>query len=226
MTVLRDLVVDRGPVWTVTLDRPTRANALSAGLVEALHETLAEAEVARPLALVLRGNRRHFAAGFDLTGLDRETDATLAQRFLRIGLVLERLATAPYLTVAVADGAAIGAGADLVVACDARLVAPGVTLRFPGSQFGVVLGTARRALLEATVSQGSGDLVTGTPDQLDDLLAEWVGWTAEQRAGVLADRPPHDVDADLAALARSVAVPGLRDRLAAYADRTLVKEIA
>jgi enoyl-CoA hydratase/carnithine racemase len=214
------LLVDRGPVWTVTLDRPARANALSAELVEALHTVLDEAEVVRPDALVLRGNARHFAAGFDLAGIDLETDTTLAHRFLRIGLLLERLATAPYLTVAVADGTAVGAGADLVLACDARLVAPGVTLRFPGSQFGVVLGAARRALLEDYAA-----LVTGTPDQLDDLLAEWLGWSSKVRARVLADRPDHDLDAELAALARSVAVPGLRDRLAAYADRTLVKAL-
>jgi enoyl-CoA hydratase len=221
MTLPASLQVDRDAVWTVTLDRPERANALSPELVEALHAVLDEADVVRPAALVLRGNQRHFAAGFDLTGLDLETDATLAHRFLRIGLLLERLATAPYLTVAVADGAAIGAGADLVLACDARLVAASVTLRFPGSRFGVVLGATRRALLEDYAS-----LATGTPDQLDDLLAEWLGWSASVRAGVLADRPEHDIDAELAALARSVAVPGLRDRIAAYADLTLVKEPA
>jgi enoyl-CoA hydratase len=134
---------------------------------------------------------------------------------------LERLATAPYLTVAVAEGAAVGAGADLVAACDARLVAPDVTLRFPGSQFGVALGASRRARLEDYAG-----LVTGSPDQLDQLLSEWRSWTPSVRARVLADRPAHDVDVELAALARSVAAPGLRDRIAAYADRTLVKEPA
>lgn len=213
------VLVDRGPVWSVTLARPERANALSADLVEALHAVLDEADLARPVALVLRGNARHFAAGFDLAGLDLESDATLAHRFLRIGLLLERLTTAPFLTVAVADGAAIGAGADLVLACDARLVAPGVTLRFPGSRFGVVLGATRRALLETWAG-----LTTGTPDQLDDLLAEWLGWSDSVRARVLADRPDHDADAELAALARSVAVPGLRDRIAAYATPALSKE--
>ena len=57
-------------------------------------------------------------------------------------------------------------------------------------------------------------------------MAEWLGWSSTARARVLADRPEHDADAELAALARSVAVPGLRDRLAAYADRTFVKESA
>jgi len=221
MSIRPPLVVDRGTVWTVTLDRPERANALSPDLVEALHGVLDEAAAADPLALVLRGNARHFAAGFDLTALELETDATLAHRFLRIGLLLERLSAAPYLTVAVADGAAVGAGADLVLACDARLVATEVTLRFPGSAFGVVLGATRRRMLEDYDS-----LVTGTPGQLAELLTEWVGWPADRRAVVLADRPHHDTDAELAALARSVATPGLRDRIAAYAGRTLVKESA
>lgn len=177
------LVVDRGSVWTLTLDRPHRANALSAELVEALHAALDEADRAAPEALVLRGNARHFAAGFDLGGLEVETDASLAYRFLRIGLLLERLIAAPYPTTAVVEGAAVGAGADLVLACAHRDVAPSVELRFPGSEFGVVLGAHRRAELE-----------TGLP---------------------------HDPDAALAALARSVAVPGLHARLTAYAERTL-----
>jgi enoyl-CoA hydratase/carnithine racemase len=202
------LIVDRGSVWTVTLNRPERANALSADLVEALHGVLDEAAATPPRALVLRGNARHFAAGFDLGGLDEETDASLALRFLRIGLLLERLLAAPYPTVALAEGAAVGAGADLVLACDHRLVDPAVTLRFPGSAFGVVLGATRRAALGA-------HLVTGSPTTLEEVL----------RSARVA-RPPHDADAELAALARSVAVPGLRERMAAYAAPALEKEPA
>lgn len=201
------ITVDRGPVWTVTLDRPERANALSADLVEALHGALDEADRYGPRTLVLRGNRRHFAAGFDLGGLDRETDATLAWRFLRIGALLERLLAAPYTTVAVAEGAAVGAGADLVLACDHRLVAHGVTLRFPGSAFGVALGSVRRAEL------GSPDaFVTGTPVESAHMTLSSDGDST---------RIPHDSAAEWAALARSVAEPGLHQRLTAYAGRTL-----
>ncbi|MEO9326189.1 enoyl-CoA hydratase/isomerase family protein [Nocardioides sp. C4-1] len=202
------ITVDRGPVWTLTLDRADRANALSDEMVAALHHALDEVDDARPAVLVLRGNDRHFAAGFDLGGLADETDASLALRFLRIGTLLQRLIALPCVTVAVAEGAAVGAGADLVLACDHRLVASSVTLRFPGSAFGVALGTVRRAEL--------GDaLVTGSPAGLSAALA--------------APRPPravHDADAEIAALARSVAVPGLHDRLTAFASTTLTKEPA
>ncbi|MCF6377922.1 enoyl-CoA hydratase/isomerase family protein [Nocardioides KLBMP 9356] len=197
------IIVDRGSTWALTLDRPERANALSAHLVESLHGVLDEADAAGPDALVLRGNPRHFAAGFDLGGLAAETDATLALRFLRIGDLLERLIAAPYVTAAVVDGAAVGAGADLVLACDHRLVDPSVTLRFPGSSFGVALGGVRRAEL-------GGRLTTGVPSDLAVALA-----------GPRPDRPQHDSDAEVSALARSVSLPGLHARLTTYADQTM-----
>jgi enoyl-CoA hydratase/carnithine racemase len=228
------LVVARGPVWTVTLDRPGRANALSAAVVEQLHAVLDEAALARPDALVLRGNERHFASGLDLTGLHDETDASLAHRFLRIGLLLEKISAAPYLTVAVVEGAAVGAGADLVAACDHRLAAPTATFRFPGSRFGVVLGTRRLAALTGTVSLASGHtvpadeaggLVTGCPQELDRIVGHWSMTAPVARPSLLAAaRPPHDLDAAFAALARSVSVPGLRDRVAEHAERTFRKE--
>jgi len=203
------LLLDRGAVWTVTLDRPARANALSAGLVDDLHDLLDQAVAAQPDALVLRGNDRHFSAGFDLTGLDEETDATLSHRFLRIGLLLERLAAAPLPTVAVVEGAAVGAGADLVTHCDHRLVGPSVRLRFPGSAFGVRLGAERRREL-------GGSVVTGRPADLPAVLG----------SAALPHRPAHDPDRALADLARSVGVPGLHARLTAYAATTRTKEPA
>jgi hypothetical protein len=95
-----------------------------------------------------------------------------------------------------------------VLACDHRLVDPSVTLRFPGSAFGVVLGARRRSEL-------GPHQVTGVPSSFDAAL----------RAAPPV-RPVHDADAELADLARSAAVPGLRDRIAAYAGLTLEKEIA
>ena len=62
------------------------------------------------------------------------------------------------------------------------------------------------------------------PEELEDLLADWVAMPGPDRAALLARRPALDRDSELAALARSVAVPGLRHRLAAYAATVLTKE--
>ncbi|MEU6559068.1 enoyl-CoA hydratase/isomerase family protein [Nocardia nova] len=225
------LAVRRDAVWRVRFDRPEAANALSPALVEALHDVLDEAAVIHPEVLVLEGNRRHFAAGFDLAGLSRESDASLAHRFLRIGLLLERLATAPYPTVAVVEGSAVGAGADLVAACDHRLAGPDARFAFPGARFGVILGAARlRAVADPAIFLGgatvpaaaAGGLVTGTPDALPGILDAWAHIDPATRPALLAEsRPVHDADAALAALTRSVAAPGLHDRLIAYRRHVL-----
>lgn len=223
--------------WTVRLARPARANALSVELVEALHRVLDEAEAAAPTALVLRGNDRHFAAGFDLADLAAESDASLAYRFLRIGLLLERLAEAPFLTLAVVEGAAVGAGADLAAACDHRIGTDRASFRFPGAAFGVVLGTQRLAAVAGThqallgsrtvsaaEAERIGLLTRLEPDPdaaVGEIVHAWRATAPIARAGLLTQSRHHRPDTALAALARSVAVPGLRDRIQYFArDRS------
>jgi hypothetical protein len=108
---------------------------------------------------------------------------------------------------------------------------PPPTFRFPGARFG---GTARLAALTGglALSGGrtmlptdTGTLVTGTPDDLDQILLEWSATAPSARTLLLAAaRPEQDTDRGLAALARSVAAPGLRDRLADYVGLTFAKE--
>ncbi|CUR60801.1 putative Enoyl-CoA hydratase/isomerase [metagenome] len=224
---------DDGSLRRVRLNRPERANALSPELVESLHAALDEAERDRVRGVVLEGSARHFCAGFDLGRLAEESDATLAHRFLRIGLLLERLASAPYVTLAVVTGSAVGAGADLAAACDHRLGTPEASFRFPGAGFGVVLGTARLASLvgpdlalelvagrrlDGEQAAGAGLLSLCTPqDRLDGELGR-IGALMDRvhpvsaPALLRATRPALD-DGPLAALARSVAIPGLHHRL-------------
>jgi len=60
-----DLNVDcAGKVWTLTLNRPDKRNALSADLVEALIAAVQAAEKAQADLLILRGEGRNFSAGF------------------------------------------------------------------------------------------------------------------------------------------------------------------
>ncbi|MFT4084857.1 MAG: enoyl-CoA hydratase/isomerase family protein [Nocardioides sp.] len=227
------LAVRGGAAWELVLDRPESANALDEELVEALLAALDEASAAGAAAIVLRGNPRHFAAGFDLGGLAEETDAGLALRLLRIGVLLERLRTGPWLTVALVEGTAVGAGADLALACDHRIGTRAAGFAFPGARFGLVLGTARlaglagadRALdgsrpLDAERAAAAGLLteLTDRPEQAAAAVLErWSATAPVARTALLRQSRQHDTDGELAALARSVAVPGLRSRILAYA---------
>ena len=211
------LLTDRGTgVATLTLNRPERSNALSSSLVEALiegvHTAMTDGNVH---TLVLRGQGRHFCTGLDLSDLDHTSDAELLWRLVRIETLLAAVWHAPKRTVAVAQGRTWGAGADLFAACEQRVVLPGATLRFPGAQFGIVLGTRRLALrmggdaARALLTQG-GELSTAQALACGLAThAEEPGWATPQ------------VDADTGAALRAAtraARSGLVARVRRYVD--------
>jgi len=222
-------------VTTLTLQRPERGNALGPDLVEALISA-AEAAMADPAVhtLVLRGDGRHFCTGLDLTDLATLSDGDLLLRLVRIETLLALLWHAPIRTVALAHGRTWGAGADLFAACEQRLVHPDTTLRFPGAQFGIVLGTrrlaerigvdaARALVLEGGELDAPEALALGLATQLGDTAAELAAPrpdAATARAIRSATRTDRR-DADLAALVRSAARPGLQMRITAYRARLL-----
>jgi enoyl-CoA hydratase len=223
-------------VATAWLDRPERGNALSAGAVDRLAAGVAAA-IADPAVhtLVIRGRGKHFCTGFDLSDLEAETDATLRARFIALEMLLQAVWHAPVRTVAFATGRAWGAGADLFASCDVRACTPEASFRFPGSAFGIVLGTRRLAELvgwdnarplvsEGATVDGAGalaamlatDLVEGDPEA---WLARRCAPPAADRATLAAireaARPDHRA-ADLASLDRSASRPGLVRRIDEY----------
>ena len=239
------LAVDWGDdgVCRVTLARPGAGNALSPDLVAALDAVVDEGAARRPRLMVLRGEGRHFCTGFDLSRLDEESDETLLARFCRIELMLQAVHRAPFPTLAVAHGRTVGAGADLFAACTHRLAAPGSQFAFPGAAgFGLVLGT-RRLVQRVGAERARRWVGTGAGIGFDEALASGLATGAladpsgagdiarclaaePNRAGgnpflesaLAAADPVHD-HADLALLVRSAAVPGLRERIAAYIER-------
>ncbi len=112
-----------GPLLTLTLSDPARANPLSAELVEALTCALA-ASAADPglRAVVLTGAGKHFSAGADLAALERmaaggDVAANEADS-RRFEALYAALLGHPRLTVAAVRGAAIAGGCGLATACD------------------------------------------------------------------------------------------------------------
>jgi enoyl-CoA hydratase len=176
-----------GPITTATLVSPDSANALDAAMVEALHGIVDRATEDGTRVLVIEAEGRAFCAGLGLAGLIAETDASMLLRLVRIELLLEKLWYGPLLSVAIVRGAAAGAGADLVMATTVRHATAAASLRFPGSEFGAVLGVRR--LAECTNSAFAAEAAaTGRAIRAEE--AERVGiWKRldEDRPGVGTD---------------------------------------
>ncbi|MCY4294981.1 MAG: enoyl-CoA hydratase-related protein [Acidimicrobiaceae bacterium] len=108
-------VETEGRVARVTLNDPDKRNAITQAINDELVAALDELESDPGIgALVVTGAGRAFCAGADLSDLlaARETGITgIYEGFLRV-------AHSPLATVAAVNGAAVGAGMNLVLACD------------------------------------------------------------------------------------------------------------
>ncbi|MGY6273278.1 enoyl-CoA hydratase/isomerase family protein [Achromobacter denitrificans] len=234
------LRVDRqGARRVFTLARPGKMNALSAELVEALIAALDEAEADGAALIVLKGEGKNFSAGFDFGDWQAQSEGDLLLRFVRIEMLLQRLAASPCLTLGLAHGRNFGAGVDLFGACKWRVGAPDATFRMPGLKFGLVLGTRRfaalvgaeraRAILEQAATFGADEALR---DGFASRLAaphEWpdIERQAQEAASALACASRAQLyaalsqeapDTDLARLVRSAAQPGLKARVAEYLE--------
>jgi enoyl-CoA hydratase len=116
-------------LWTVTIDRPEKANSLTGAMLGDLVEIAQSAKDAR--ALILTGKGRVFSAGADLD----EARAGLATSPLWEQLS-GAIATLPGLTVAALNGTLAGGANGMALACDLRIAVPGTKVFYPVMKLG------------------------------------------------------------------------------------------
>jgi len=116
-------VDDLEAVRTITLDRPGSRNGLTLEVCRALRAAI-EGTSAR--AIVVTGAGGAFCSGLDLKNAMRRGFVPGSQlaRDMREAFhgVIHGLVAAPCPTIAAIDGAAVGFGCDLALACDLRVV--------------------------------------------------------------------------------------------------------
>ena len=201
-----------GAVLTVTLDRPDRLNAQTPDTWTAL------AAIGRELdpdvrVVVLRGAGRAFSAGLDRSLFDPSPGvrgglgelgrlpAEEAQERIRGYQAGFRWLRAPgIVSVAAVQGHAIGAGAQLALACDLRVLAEDAQLRLPETTLGLVPDlTGTSTLVEAV----------GYSRALELCLTGRAVGAAEARAVGLATAvvPVAELDAAVADLVAALTAP-------------------
>ncbi|MBL6595850.1 MAG: enoyl-CoA hydratase/isomerase family protein [Candidatus Puniceispirillum sp.] len=232
------IIEHKGGVTSLKMNRPDRLNAVNADLIEGLLDGLDEAVTRGASLVVLTGVGRAFSAGFDLSGLDQQSDAELLYRFVRVEELLQTIYRLPIASAALVQGRCFGAAADIVASCRHRVATPDSSFRMPGLQFGIVLGTRRLArligddaaldLLETsrifTADEAAAcGFVTDVmpidhwPDHLEKLAKDAADLKADAKAALLAaTRDDTCLDHDLATLVRSAAKPGLVARIQAF----------
>jgi enoyl-CoA hydratase/carnithine racemase len=134
-------------VLRITLNRPTKKNALTGAMYQTLVAALTEAEADAAIRVVLvSGGPAAFSAGNDLSDfLAAGRDLTPATAFIAA------LSQATKPMVAAVNGVAVGIGATMLLHCDLVYVGRNASLAFPFLNLALVPECGSTLLLPAAV---------------------------------------------------------------------------
>ena len=147
------LLKREGDMWTVTLNRPDKANALTEQMLDALAGIARQAH-GSARALILTGAGSVFSAGADLEA---------ARAGLATSPLWEALSGAiarfEGLSVAALNGTAAGGALGMVLACDLRIAVPTVRIFYPVVSLGFLPQPSDPGRLAALVGPARAKLI-------------------------------------------------------------------
>jgi len=173
-----------GPIHRLTLNVPSRRNALTPGLARELAQGIEQIEeVGEARVILLSGAGGHFCAGLDLHWL-RSLGATPSVTDLQHGLsdfqsAVIAIVRSPLPVLAVVQGTAAGFGFDLALACDMRLAGSSATFTSAFARIGLVPDGGSTFTLPRLVGVGRAMRVLMTGETLDAREALSVGIVEE-----------------------------------------------
>lgn len=145
-------VRDEDGLRILSLNRPEKANSLTAQMLEELCEAVEQAGDAR--VLIITGEGKVFSAGADL----EEARAGLATSPL-----WERLSGAiaafPGLSIAALNGTLAGGAMGMALACDMRLAVPGAKFFYPVMKLGFLPQPSDPARMSALIGPARTKLI-------------------------------------------------------------------
>lgn len=180
----------RGGVAVLTVADPARRNALTPQLSAELADAVARCEADEGVgAVVVTGEPPAFCAGADLSVLGSKPDAA-GVTSVYAGFLAVANCTLP--TIAAVGGAAVGAGLNLALACDLRLVGP--QARFQGRflQLGIGPGGGMTWMLHRAAGPQAVAAMVLFGETVDAADAVRIGLAHRQVGGPAAADGAHD----------------------------------
>ncbi len=177
-------VEDRGAVRIVAINRPESRNAINLGVLIALRKAIRDAAKAEALrALVITGRGGAFSAGADVKewadlarGINPHPDHDWVEEACQLVLDVARL---PKPTLAMIDGAAVGAGLDMALACDFRYASARAKFICAYTRVGFPPDCGGSWLLPRLIGIEAAKLFAYTGDLWDAAKAKSVGMVTE-----------------------------------------------
>lgn len=198
--VLRE---DSGAISRLTLNAPSKLNALSDAMLACLHETLDTiADDPTIRVVILSGAGKVFCAGHDLKEMQAVRDtadkgrAAWLDLFERCTAVMARIQSLPQPVIAQVHGIATAAGCQLVATCDLAIAAPDTKFGVNGVNIGLFCSTPMVALSRNISRKQAFEMLT---------TGEFVDAVRARELGLINRVAQKDLDQEALAFAETIA---------------------
>jgi len=189
---------DLAGICTLTLNRPHQYNALSEGLIEALHRTLdAIAEDPSVRVVVITGAGRGFCAGHDLKEMSTHTEQSYFEDlFGRCSRMMQSIIALPQPVIAKVHGLATANGCQLVSICDLAVAADSAQFALCGVKLGLFCSTPSVGVSRNILRKRAFELL---------VTGEFIDAQSAASDGLINRAvPEYQLDAEVTRLAESI----------------------
>ena len=188
-------------IYTITLARPAKRNAISDRLLAALEKAW-DAAPEDTRAIILAGEGKHFCAGLDLSEHQHREPFAVMKHSQGWQRVFSRIQMSGTPVIAVLQGAVIGGGLELATATHVRVAEPSAIYQLPEGRHGIFVGGGASVRVARIIGQGRmcEMMLTGRIYTADEgqqlglshyLVEEGAGMTkALELAGRIAENTP------------------------------------
>lgn len=165
-TILTDL--SEG-IFTITVNRPDKMNALNKDVIEELGQAMQEVYSNKDIktAIITGAGEKAFVAGADITeftDLDASGGAALAAKGQE--LVFNKIENCPKPVVAAVNGFSLGGGCELAMACHFRTASENAKFGQPEVNLGLIPGYGGTQRLTQLIGKGKAMELLMTADMI------------------------------------------------------------
>ena len=191
------LLGERAGIVAISMNRPAAKNAISRGLLAAMAEAVSSVRFDRTVrAVIVRSLVPGvFCAGADLKERAKMRPDEVAPFVSRARALMSELESLPMPVIAALDGAALGGGLEMALACDLRVAASSAKMGLVETKLAIIPGAGGTQRLPRLVGAARAKELMFTAAVLDGEQAARIG---------LVDHTVPQTDAGDAAYQRAV----------------------
>lgn len=151
-------------IFSITLNRPEKRNALNEALINSLKDALREADKDENLnAILIKGAGKDFCSGADLSALQKIAESDVLENLRDAESLMELFAMIRKIkipVIAAVHGRALAGGCGLATACDIVLASRSARFGYPEVKIGFVPAMVMAILRRNLSEKKSFELIT------------------------------------------------------------------